>query len=83
MPFGGGDQRTPRSRAPLTRSHTHLSGFRPLTVAASSTFGCALQYSASIPGVDYRRINAVPGLGNILGDLRSAQRTAGHRYLGF
>jgi hypothetical protein len=33
----------------------------------ASTFGCALQCSASIPGVDYRRINAVPGLGDIFG----------------
>jgi hypothetical protein len=80
-----GDRGFPTRRL-LTRQHALralLLTFSPppgcgLLACWTPHLGTALQCLASIPGDDYRRINAVPGLGNILWeDLRSACPTAG------
>jgi hypothetical protein len=83
MPFGGGGQRTPRPRAPLTRSRPLFSGSRPLTVVGlpHSAVPCSVlrPFLASIIG----ELMLCRAWAIFLGDLRSAQRTAGTRYLRF
>jgi len=63
----------------LSLSH-HRRRAVALGLLSAPYLAAALQCLASIPGDDYRRINAVPGLGHILGRISlisAQQRTAG------